>query len=299
MITGTPAADIPVDLPLVRTLLRLQHPDLAHLDLEAIGAGWDNAMFRLGTSLVVRVPRRAGAAALLVNEQRWLPAVAEHLPLPVSLPVRVGIPSAAFPWHWSVLPWLEGDPADQSSIAATEARRLAEFLEALHRPAPDDAPSSEVRGVPLAKRAAVVEDRLSRLTADVPRLIDAILPVWRRALAAPLADTRVWLHGDLHAQNVLVRNGAISGIIDWGDITAGDPATDLACVWMLMDDMAGRRAALTRYGACGDETLRAQGWAVLFASLLLDHGLVDNPRHAAMGLATLQRLAEDCALCGC
>lgn len=294
-----PAADILVDLPLVRTLLRLQHPDLAHLDLDAIGAGWDNAMFRLGTSLVVRVPRRAGAAALLANEQRWLPAVAEHLPIPVSRPVRVGIPSAAFPWHWSVLPWLEGDPADQSPIAASEAQRLGDFLEALHRPAPDDAPSSEVRGVPLGKRAAVVEDRLSRLTNSVPRLGDAILPVWRRALAAPLADARVWLHGDLHAQNVLVRNGAISGIIDWGDITAGDPATDLACVWMLLDDMAGRRAALTRYGASGDQTLRAQGWAVLFGSLLLDHGLVDNPRHAAMGLATLQRLAEDCALCGC
>jgi aminoglycoside phosphotransferase (APT) family kinase protein len=286
-----------VDAPLVQSLLRVQHPDLAQLELRMMGAGWDNAMFRLGRSLAVRVPRRASAAALLINEQRWLPTLAAQLPIPVPQPVRLGIPSAAFPWHWSVLPWIEGDPADQRPIAPTEAGRLAEFLRALHQAAPDDAPSSEARGVPLERRAVVVEQRLSRLRGVVPALDDAVLRIWREALAARPADTRVWLHGDLHAQNVLVRNGAIAGIIDWGDITAGDPATDLAGVWMLLGDAAARKEALSRYAASADEIARAKGWAVLFASLLLEHGLIDNPRHAAMALATLRRLSEDGAPC--
>jgi aminoglycoside phosphotransferase (APT) family kinase protein len=288
----TPPADIAVDATLVQSLLRLQHPDLAHLELLTVGSGWDNVMFRLGPSLAVRVPRRASAAALLINEQRWLPALAAHLPIPVPQPVRLGIPSTGFPWHWSVLPWIEGDPADQRPIAATEAGRLAGFLRALHRPAPDDAPSSEVRGVCLARRAAVVEQRLSRLKGVVPAFGDAALAIWQEALAAPAADTRVWVHGDLHAQNVLVRNGSIAGIIDWGDINAGDPATDLAGVWMLLEDAAARNEALSRYAASADEILRAKGWAVLFASLLLEHGLIDNPRHATTALSTLRRLSE-------
>jgi aminoglycoside phosphotransferase (APT) family kinase protein len=288
----TPAADVAVDATLVQSLLRLQHPDLAHLELRAVGAGWDNAMFRLGPSLAVRVPRRASAAALLINEQRWLPALAAQLPIPVPQPVRLGIPSTAFPWHWSVLPWIEGDPADQRPMAPAEAGRLADFLRALHRAAPDDAPSSEVRGVPLERRAAVVEQRLSRLRGVVPALDDAVLRIWHEALAAPAADARVWVHGDLHAQNVIVCNGAIAGIIDWGDITAGDPATDLAGVWMLLGDAAARNEAMSRYAASADEIVRAKGWAVLFASLLLEHGLIDNPRHATMALSTLRRLSE-------
>jgi aminoglycoside phosphotransferase (APT) family kinase protein len=184
----TPAADIAVDAPLVQSLLRLQHPDLAHLELHPVGAGWDNAMFRLGSSLAVRVPRRATAAALLVNEQRWLPALAAHLPIPVPTPVRLGIPSTAFPWHWSVLPWIEGDPVDQRPLAA-----------------------SEVRGVPLERRAAVVEQRLSRLRSVAPALDDAVLSIWHEALATPTAGTRVWVHGNLHTQNVLVRDGVSPG----------------------------------------------------------------------------------------
>jgi aminoglycoside phosphotransferase (APT) family kinase protein len=278
-------------------LLRSQHPDLAHLQLRTVGAGWDNAMFRLGSSLAVRVPRRASVAALLVNEQRWLPALAAHLPIPVPAPVRLGIPSTAFPWHWSILPWIEGDPADQHPPASTEARPLAEFLRALHSPAPDDAPSSEARGVPLERRAAVVVQRLSRLKGVVPALEDGILSIWHEALAAPAAGTRVWVHGDLHPQNVLVRNGAIAGIIDWGDITGGDPATDLAGIWMLLQDAAARNEALTCYAASAEEIVRARGWAVLFASLLLEHGLIDNPRHVTMALSTLRRLSEDRTLC--
>ena len=115
----------------------------------------------------------------------------------------------------------------------------------------------------------------------------------RSALAAP-ADTHCsWLHGDMHAQNVLVHDGVISGVIDWGDITSGDVATDLACVWMLLRDAAARHEALSHYAPADDLLARAKGWAVLFGAVLLDTGLVDNPRHADGGAATLRRISED------
>jgi aminoglycoside phosphotransferase (APT) family kinase protein len=111
------------------------------------------------------------------------------------------------------------------------------------------------------------------------------------ALEAPLDVGPTWLHGDLHPRNVLVEGGALSGIIDWGDITAGDAATDLAAIWMLFDDANARRAALNAYGWLSPATLaRARGWAVHLGATLLDTGLVDNPRHARIGERTLLRL---------
>jgi aminoglycoside phosphotransferase (APT) family kinase protein len=108
-----PAAEIEVDESLVRALLAEQHPDLAGLSLEETGAGWDNVLWRLGGSLVVRLPRAASAAALTKHEQRWLPEPAPRLPLPIPAPVRVGEPTDRFPWSWSVVPWLVGGPGDR------------------------------------------------------------------------------------------------------------------------------------------------------------------------------------------
>ncbi|HEU4641333.1 MAG TPA: aminoglycoside phosphotransferase family protein [Gemmatimonadaceae bacterium] len=292
-IPGTPPAEIAIDARLVRSLLREQHPDLAESTLRAIDAGWDNAIFRLGDDLAVRLPRREVAAPLLLNEQRWLPALADRLPIPVPTPVRIGVPGSGYPWHWSIVPWLRGRSAEQDAPGAAEARRLAEFLRALHAPAPRVAPRSTVRGVPLERRAHAVEQRLSRLREHVSPVGDQVVSAWRSALEAPASDHDVWLHGDLHARNVLVHHGAIAGIIDWGDMTAGDPATDLASIWMLLGDGAARREALACYGASEQLVRRAKGWAVLFGVLLLDTGLVDDPRHARIGAATLARIAED------
>lgn len=293
MSSGTPEADYPIDERLVRDLLSDQHPDLADLPLRPLGEGWDNAMFRLGDELTVRLPRREIAAPLIVNEQDWLPSLVGALPVAIPVPVRVGIPGRGYPWRWSVLPWLEGTPADQALPDANQAAPLAAFLLALHKPAPADAPVNPVRGVSLQSRAAGVEERLQRLRTKTDLVTQEIDTVWQAALAAPVATDVSWLHGDMHAQNVLVRDGVISGVIDWGDITSGDVATDLACVWMLLSEASARDDALSRYVPCDDTLARAKGWAVLFGAVLLDTGLVDNPRHAAVGAATLRRISED------
>ena len=290
---GTPAAEVAIDDALVAALLAAQQPDLARLPLRLLEAGWDNALFRLGEDLAVRLPRRAAAAPLILHEQAWLPRLAPQLTLPIPAPVRVGAPAGGYPWHWSVLPWLEGVPADQLAPHVDQARPFAEFLRSLHRPAPVDAPANPVRGVPLRSRAASVEERLERLAGATDLITPHIRQTWQAALDAPIDQPPTWLHGDLHSRNVLVENGAISAIIDWGDITAGDRATDLAALWMLFAAPQARQVALESYADLSEATVRrARGWAVLFGVMLLDSGLVNNPRNAAIGAQTLRRVAD-------
>lgn len=290
---GTPAAEVAVDAGLVRALLAEQHPDLAGLPVQEFAAGWDNAMFRLGGNLVVRLPRRAAAADLIAHEQAWLPQLAAHLPLPIPAPLRTGVPGGGFPWRWSVLPWLHGEAADLHPPAEAQATPLGAFLRALHRPAPANAPTNPVRGGPLQDRAGPTAVRIDRLSQTTTHITPALLALWQAALAAPIDAAPGWLHGDLHTRNILVEKGRISGIIDWGDITAGDPATDLSVLWMLFGSVAARQAALRAYGPVSAATLlRARGWALAFGLILLDSGIVDNPRNAALGAQTLRRVAE-------
>src|SRR5215212_7800750 len=124
---GTPAAEFAFDSAFVAGLLADQHPDLAHLPLKMVEAGWDNALFRLGEHLAVRLPRRAIAAPLILHEQRWLPRLAERLTLPIPAPLRVGIPAPGYPWHWSVVPWQPGIPADQHEPDPAQAQPFAAF----------------------------------------------------------------------------------------------------------------------------------------------------------------------------
>lgn len=290
---GTPIAEFEIDDALVYALLAEQHPDLAHLSLQAVDSGWDNAMFRLGDDLAVRLPRRAAAADLIVHEQIWLPRLSNRLALPTPAPYRIGTPAHGYSWHWSVLPWLAGRSADQNEPLATQARPFAAFLRSLHVPAPSDAPANPVRGVPLHQRASMVEPRFQRLAEKTNLITPQILDIWQEALAAPLDVPSTWLHGDLHPRNILVEQGVITGIIDWGDITSGDCATDLASIWMLFAESQTRREALEDYGRLSKATLqRARGWAVLFGVMLLDTGLIDHPEHALIGERTLDRVGE-------
>jgi aminoglycoside phosphotransferase (APT) family kinase protein len=296
-MTATPAAGFEIDAALVRKLLLEQQPLLSELAITHLDEGWDNQLFRLGDTWVVRLPRREVAARLVAHEQAWLPQLAPTLPLPIPSPVYCGKPSKNYPWPWSVLPWLEGTAADLNEPKAHQALPLACFLSALHVSAPADAPRSAVRGVPLITREAVVAERMQRVRIKTSLITPAIERLWREALAAPIDMPSTWLHGDLHARNVLCREGVISGVIDWGDVCAGDRATDLAAIWMLLADKAARREAiqaLTAMSLITEATwARAKGWAVLLGVMLLDTGLVDHPRHAVMGERTLKRLIED------
>lgn len=294
MTHGTPASEIVIDVARVRALLRAQHPDLAHLPLEEIDSGWDNAIFRLGDCLAVRMPRRSVAATLIAHEQDWLALLAPRLPLPIPAPLRKGVPGEGFPWRWSVVPWLPGEAADLAPPAASEAPVLGKFLARLHGPAPADAPRNPFRGVALERRAEAVAERMARLARKTTAITGGIRSLWEAALAAPMDVAPTWIHGDLHARNVLVDGGRIRGVVDWGDVSSGDRATDLAALWMLFESPREREVAR---GACGDVSeatwARARGWAIAFAVMLLDSGLVDHPRHAAMGAATLRRVAID------
>jgi len=295
---ATPAAEVAIDARLVRTLLRAQHPDLAERSIELCASGWDNAIFRLGDDLCVRLPRRAASAALLVSEQRWLPALSERLPLSVPAPIRIGHPSADYPWSWSVLPWLSGVTADQSKLLADEGIVLARFLKALHTPAPPTAPRNPYRGVPLLQRAAAVEERMERMDRTTQSVGIAIRSIWRDALAASIDVDDTWIHGDLHARNVLVSDERLRAIIDWGDLCAGDCATDLASIFMWLPDRESRAMAMAAYGGSTATWQRARGWAVLFGLVLLETGLTDNPPHAAMGERILRNLNDDPGLNG-
>jgi aminoglycoside phosphotransferase (APT) family kinase protein len=287
---GTPAAELEITLDLVQRLLSEQHPDLADLPLASVAAGWDNVMYRLGEHLAVRLPRRQLGANLIEREQTWLPQLADRLPLPVPTPLRVGYPSADYPWRWSIVPWIPGVPAD---LAAPEnVSTLTAFLQALHQPAPADAPINLYRGVPLQQRAAMVTERMQRLATQTHLITPKLEQLWAEALSAPIDISPTWLHGDLHPRNILVHEGEISGIIDWGDMTVGDAATDLAAVWMLFDDAHLRQRIWIDYGVSRATWQRAQGWAIMFGVVLLDTGLVDNPRFAMIGEQILHRLLE-------
>lgn len=289
--SATPPAEFGIDTDLARVLLREQHPDLAELPIEPAESGWDNAMFRLGDPLALRLPRRSLAAALIEKEQRWLPELAVRLPLPVPAPLRIGLPGCSYPWRWSVVPWLSGDTADRAAISPLQAMRFGSFLKALHTTAPANAPVSPQRSVPLSDKAADTETRIGRLGDRFPALVRDI---WEDGLAAPLDVAPTWIHGDLHARNVVVSDGEIAGVIDWGDLAAGDPATDLAAFWTVLPTRETRLRAMRAYGSVSDAILRrARGWAVFLGIVLLDTGLADHPQHAAMGAAILRRLRDE------
>jgi aminoglycoside phosphotransferase (APT) family kinase protein len=294
---GMPPAEIEIGPSLVRALLNSQHPDLADLPLLEVGSGWDNHLYRLGDGLAARLPRRAVAAALIEHEQRWLPQLARGLPLPVPVPVRIGRPGCGYPWSWSVVPWLIGQSAVTAPPrdAAAAARELGTFLRALHQPAPQEAPRNPMRGVPLSQRWDMVHNAVRRLGGIVDRA--AVMAAWERAVRTPAwGRPPVWIHGDLHPGNLLVRDGRLSAVIDFGDLTAGDPATDLSIAWMLLPPAARPifRASVRASGELIDDHTweRARGWAMTLGLAYLA-GSEDNEAMAVVGRATIDAAISD------
>ncbi|MGF6821298.1 aminoglycoside phosphotransferase (APT) family kinase protein [Microbacterium sp. ZKA21] len=289
-MADSPAAERLLDEDGVRTLLSLQAPELAHLPLQRIADGWDNTMWRLGDDLAVRIPRRELAVALIAHEQRALPELGPRLAeLGVRSPVPIvaGRPSDAFPWPWSVVPWIDGSTVFGSarSDSGRWAPQLAAALVVLHDPAPADAPHNPVRGVPLIDRDDVMSERLT-----AHQELSALRTAWDAGLAAPVSSERVWIHGDLHPGNILVRDGSLAALIDFGDVTAGDPAYDLAVGWLLFD-AAGRdrfrRATAARYD--GATWTRARAWAAYLALVFLTQS-DDRPDHLTLGHSTVAEL---------
>ena len=288
-----PAAEVDIDATLVRALLREQHPDLAGLDLTLLASGWDNTIFRLGDTLTVRLPHRRLAAPLIEHEQRWLPELAARLPLPIPAPVRQGRPAHGYPWSWSVTPWFPGTPACDASLSdlALAARTLGQFVAALHRPAPADAPENPWRGTPLIERGSRVHEHLTQLEGTVDT--DALRSLWVELVETPpWPGEPLWIHGDLHPANVLVHDGKLSAVIDFGDLTSGDPATDVSVAWMLLPPQL-RGEFRTAAGDIDDNTwARARAWAL---SLGLVYVAVshEHPRMVRIGREVLDAVLAD------
>ncbi|MEU4480576.1 aminoglycoside phosphotransferase family protein [Micromonospora sp. NPDC023966] len=282
---------------LVHALLREQHPDLADLELRDVAGGWDNQQWRLGPELAVRMPRTARAPILLRTEQKWLPFLAERLPLPTPVPMRTGEPSELFEHTWTIARWVEGEPADHTPItSADSAKTLAGFLRALHQPAPADAPANPTRGIPLAGMRDDLDGWFEVLAGDANA--GAAREMLEKAVAAPAwQGTPLWLHGDLHPANVVVQDGTLSGVIDFGELCAGDPATDLAAAWVLLPAGTAKRF-FDAYERADEATIaRARGWAVMRALALISIGRNGRlglpggkPTWEPAGYATLERV---------
>lgn len=296
-----PAAEMRITPELVRRLVVLQAadaiPDAATLPLEKVAEGWDSELWRLGDHFAARLPRRALAGPLVLNEQRTLDLLAprvEATGVHVPAPIVHGVAGDGFPWPWSVVPWFAGERG--MDIARAEragwAPRLADALGALHAPAPADFPVNPFRGVPLANRAGAVAERLALLREGgqlPPRLLDRAEELWHQGLAAaPWERPPVWIHGDLHPGNIVARGSELVALIDFGDVTAGDPAYDLAIAWLAFD-AAGRAAMREASAARYDEAtwVRARGWAVAVTLMLLAHS-DDNPDYERLGRECLR-----------
>ena len=296
VVNNSTPAEVEISESLVRGLLAqcpvLDGAEIATMSLSPFNNGWDNDVWSLGDRYLVRLPRRAVAAQLVVNEQLSLPVLAPRLSLPVPEPVHAGVPQDGYPWHWSVVRMFPGARAAESVLRnpANEAARLAAFLRELHTPAPVDAPENLFRGGGIASREKSFRETSAFCAEMGLHAQDDMENVWAIGSRAPVwPDAPVWLHGDLHTANIIVNDGRIAAIIDWGDVCSGDPACDLAVAWMLFD--ADDRDVF--FGAYGEGSPglreRARAWALNFGLVYL-RSAAGDPLMDMMGRTVLRRV---------
>jgi aminoglycoside phosphotransferase (APT) family kinase protein len=269
---------------LVETLVRTQHPDLVKGPIREMSPGFDNSIWRLGEEYVVRLPRRQVAVALIESEQRWLPEMALRLPLLIPAPIRVGRPSEDFPWPWTIARWIEGTPGNDVDprVLSRAATPLGRFLRAMHHDAPTDAPTNDFRSVPLGSHEASFRGRLDQVGAEFN--CDTVLAIWEAALSADSwTGAPQWIHGDPHPANLIFHRANLVGVIDFGDMCAGDPATDLAG-GLLALPYESLDEFFRAYGTVDHATLRRTlGWAVHFGLMFVLLGESDEPTYGPIG----------------
>jgi aminoglycoside phosphotransferase (APT) family kinase protein len=297
--------EVPVDGALVRRLVAAQFPHWADLPITPVArSGVDNATYRLGEDMSVRLPRLPRWVGQVEREQRWLPLLAPHLPLPVPVPLAVGVPAEGYPFPWSVYRWLDGETATAAGLSDPRraATDLGAFIAALQRIDPTGGPAPEwsngFRGAALQDRrdSPVVENRMRNRIAALSGLVDtdALTAVWEAALAAPVWDgPPVWIHGDPAPGNLLSVDGRLSAVIDFGTVAVGDPACDLIAAWTWFRSAPDRdifRAALT----IDDATwARGRAWG-LAACLPSPDDLSDaDPARAADARHALDEIVAD------
>jgi aminoglycoside phosphotransferase (APT) family kinase protein len=292
------ADEVDIDISLVARLLAGQFPQWADLPLSPVqSAGTDNAIYRLGDEMAVRLPRVAWATEQVDKEFLWLPRLAPYLPLAVPVPLALGQPGEDYPWPWSVCRWLEGESAQSHRPADRDqaARDLADFIAALQRidtvgwlsPGPPDSP----RGVPLSTRDTPTRAAIAELSGRLDT--DAVTAAWNAALQEPAwHGPPVWTHGDLLPGNLLVHQGRISAVIDFGCLGVGDPACDLIVAWALLSAQTRNifRAALSVDSATWG---RGRGWALSIGLIALPYYQHTNPVFAATAHQMIAEVLAD------
>ncbi|QES47629.1 phosphotransferase [Streptomyces venezuelae] len=288
-----------LDEDLVRRLVRARFPQWSGLAVGRVATGGtSNVMYRLGTDMVVRLPRTASAAADVDTEHHWLPRLAPQLPAAVPVPLGRGGPAEGYPWPWSVYRWLDGEtplesqPADAGPLAAD----LAGFITALRAAEPAGGPAA-YRSEPLAARDAATREALAELYEQHGEFdaagTAAATAVWEAALEAPGWDRPpVWIHADLQPGNVLTVQGRLSAVIDFGCLGLGDPAVDTIAAWYILPAPA-RDAFRSALGADEAMWARGRGWALSIALMELRYYRTSKPEMAATARRVIGALLSD------
>ncbi|MDG4879531.1 aminoglycoside phosphotransferase family protein [Mesorhizobium sp. WSM4935] len=255
-----------IDTDLVRRLVDAQFPRWRHLPVSPVAfGGWDNRTFHLGDKMTVRLPSAASYSLQVEKEQRWLPKLAPVLPLPIPEPLAMGEPAEGYPWHWSVYRWIEGETAKTGRIAdpLAFALSLADFLVALRGIDPTDGPMPGQHNFHRGGPLALYDGEATQAIAALEGRIDAqaATTVWEAALAATWSGSPVWFHGDVASGNLLVEDGCLSAVIDFGTSGIGDPSCDLAIAWTFFEG-ASREAFRARIAVDDATWARGRGWAL-------------------------------------
>lgn len=271
---------IPIDVSLVRRLIATQFPQWADLPINPVEcSGWDNRTFHLGEHMTVRLPSAMEYSAQVEKEHCWLPKLAPFLPLPIPVPIAKGKPAEGYPWHWSIYRWIDGKTASLERIVDLRqfAAALAEFLAALHSIDATDGPVAGLhnfyRGGPLNTYDAETRAAIATLGCSIDA--EAVTAVWDNALASTWHGSPVWVHGDVAVGNLLVEQGRLSAVIDFGCMGVGDPACDLVIAWTLFkgDSREAFRRALPLDRATW---ARGRGWALWKALIACAAGTGTN-----------------------
>lgn len=301
-----------IEAGLVRDLVDRAFPEYASLPLSRLpSSGSSNALFRLGNELLVRLPRQPGGSATIEKEARWLPRVGPLLPVSVPEIVAIGEPDLGYPERWSVVHWLDGDippVAEPSSHTDPMRERLALDLAGVVTALRHiDVPASALvdpelgwyRGAPLATQDVRTRRCVEacRAIADLDLDLDAALLVWERAMALPGIEqtaTPRWYHGDLMAENLLVGDGRLTAVLDFGGLAVGDPTVDLVVAWEVLDP-ASREVFRHTVGAGEREWLRGRAWALSLALGTFPYYWVTMPDRCASRLAVVRSVLADAA----
>jgi len=285
-----PKSEVDINVSIIRSLIDTQFPQYKDLEITFLDSGWDNENYRLGSDYIIRMPRRVAAIPLLENEINWLPRLAPSLPVNIPAPIHIGQPSESYPWQWSIIPWYDGVNACVALPDDVQVIVLVDFLKVLHQHHPSDAPYYDHRCLPLSDKSDDVMDRIKRLKQTTELVDERILELWYQAVAEPVPTTQSLIHGDMHPRNIIINDGKIEAVIDWGDITAGDVAPDLASIWMLFDKEDVRNKGFQHYGADQSLIIRSRGWAVFYATLFLELGDAADGQYNAAGQRILNNI---------